>query len=446
MTVVRFAPSPTGRLHVGNARTALVTWLYGRKQGGTCILRFDDTDTGRSSESHADAIRDDLAWLGLSWDREARQSDRLARYAEMIEKLKSDGRIYPCFETEDELALKRASLLSRGLPPLYDRAALALSDADRKALMAEGRTPHWRFKLENRPICWTDKVRGPIAFSGGDLSDPVVIREDGSPLYHLCSVIDDSDMGVTDVVRGEDHVSNTATHIQMFEALGAAVPAFAHLALLSAADGQGLSKRSGSMSLCDLRDGEGVEPSALTSLLAKIGTSDPIEPIDDLQSLVESFDFSRFGRATARFDVEELLRLNARLIHRMGFERARDRLAAAGLPEADETFWTAVQPNLTRIRDARDWWAIAKEPIDPVIEDADFAETAAGLLPPEPWSAETWSEWTGAVKKATGRKGKTLFMPLRLALTGRAHGPELAHLLVLIGRDRAVARLAGEKA
>lgn len=446
MTVVRFAPSPTGRLHVGNARTALVTWLHGRKRAGTCILRFDDTDTNRSSEAYVDAIRDDLAWLGLDWDQEQRQSARVDRYADTIERLKWSGRIYPCYESEEELALKRASLLSRGLPPLYDRAALSLSASERQAFEAEGRSPHWRFRLEPTPIAWTDLVRGPISFSGADLSDPVVIREDGSPLYHICSVIDDIDMGVTDVVRGEDHVSNTATHIQMFEALDAPIPRFAHLALLSAADGQGLSKRGGSMSLGDLRDDEGIEPAALRSLLARIGTSDPVEPVEDIDALVATFDFARFGRATARFDIAELLRINARIVHGMSFERARDGLIAAGLPEADEAFWAAVRPNISRIKEAGEWWAIAKEPIEPVIEDEEFAHAAAELLPPEPWTAQTWAQWTGAIKEATGRKGKSLFMPLRMALTGRQHGPELAELLVLIGRDRTLDRLSGRRA
>jgi glutamyl-tRNA synthetase len=446
MTVVRFAPSPTGRLHVGNARTALVTWLHGRRSGGTCILRFDDTDVIRSREDFVEAIRRDLDWLGLSWDREERQSLRTDRYAEAIEKLKADGRIYACFETEEELSLKRASLLSRGLPPIYDRAALALTDTDKAALIGAGRQPHWRFKLLGEPIEWNDLVRGSTVFNGADLSDPVVIREDGSPLYHLCSVIDDIDMGVTDVVRGEDHVSNTASHIQMFEALGGPVPKFAHLALLASADGQGLSKRGGSMSLGDLREDEGVEPTAVVSLLARIGTSDPVEPLQDLTPLIETFDFSRFGRATARFDINDLLRLNARIVHAMPFEQAQPKLAAAGIPDADAPFWDTVRPNITRVREARDWWDIAKEPIDPIIEEEDFCRTAAKLLPPEPWSAETWGAWTVAVREATGRKGKALFMPLRLALTGQPHGPELRDLLVLIGRGRAFHRLSGEKA
>ncbi|HET8726250.1 MAG TPA: glutamate--tRNA ligase [Alphaproteobacteria bacterium] len=446
MTVaVRFAPSPTGLLHVGNARTGLVVWLFARKAGGTFLLRLDDTDRERSTAAFAEAIERDLAWLGLVWDRFARQSDRLARHDAAIARLKEEGRLYPCYETAEELSLKRKSLLAQGLPPIYDRAALKLTPADRARLEAEGRQPHWRFLLEPGTIEWQDLVRGPVHFEAADLSDPVLIREDGRPLYHVSSVVDDIDLRITHVVRGEDHVANTALHIQMFRALGAAPPAFAHLPLLADASGQGLSKRLGSLSLQDLRE-EGVEPMAVASMLAKLGTSDPIEVRRSLDELVQEFDWAKFSRATPKFDVAEIHRLNARLLHEMPYEEAAERLAAAGLPAVGEPFWTAVRPNLSRLAEVGEWWRVATGPILPQRDDPAFAEAAAALLPAEPWDGETWKEWTDAVKRATGIKGKALFLPLRRALTGKDHGPELKMLLPLIGRDRARKRLCGRAA
>ncbi|MEE3323037.1 MAG: glutamate--tRNA ligase, partial [Pseudomonadota bacterium] len=312
---VRFAPSPTGMMHVGNARTALITWLFARSQQGNFLLRIDDTDQERSKKEYEDAIVESLKWLGVDWDENARQRDRLDRYDECIEKLKSEGRIYSCYETADELALKRKVQLNRGMPPIYDRAALELTDADKQKFEAEGRTPHWRFKLNHTPIVWNDHVRGEVSFKGEDLSDPVVIREDGSPLYHLCSVIDDVDYGITHIVRGEDHVSNTATHIQMFEALGAKVPDFAHLPLLSDGEGGKLSKRLGSLSIIDIRDDDGLEAMAVVSLMSRLGTSDPIEAFTDVQPIIDSFSFSKFGRGTPKFDPNELLRLNKKILH-----------------------------------------------------------------------------------------------------------------------------------
>lgn len=375
-----------------------------------------------------------------------RQSDRAGSYADGIARLKAAGRLYPCYETPEELALKRTALLGRGLPPLYDRAALALDDAQRAALEAAGRAPHWRFKLDHAPIEWDDLVRGAVRFEGGDLSDPVLIRADGSPLYHLCSVLDDIDLGISHVVRGEDHVANTAAHVQMFEALGAAPPRFAHLPLIADAAGKGLSKRLGSGSLAALRDEEGLEPMAVVSLLARLGTSDAVAPEADFAPLVAGFDFAKFARSTPRLDPEDLTRLNARILHETPFEAMRGRLAELGLDGADEAFWSAVRPNLTRLTDAEAWWRIAHRPLTPEIADPDFAARAAALLPPEPWGPDTWGQWVGAVKDATGRGGKSLFMPLRLALTGQDHGPELKALLPLIGRDRAEARLAGQTA
>ncbi|MCB1784228.1 MAG: glutamate--tRNA ligase [Alphaproteobacteria bacterium] len=442
---VRFAPSPTGMMHVGNARTALITYLLARSLDGHFLLRIDDTDLERSKKEYEEEIEAALIWMGCPWDEKARQRDRLHRYSECLEKMETAGRVYKCYETPEELSLKRKSQLSRGLPPIYDRAALALSEEQKAAYEAQGRKPHWRFKLEHKPIEWNDLVRGEVKFNGADLSDPVVLREDGSPLFNWCSVIDDMDYAITHIVRGEDHVSNTAAQIQMFEALGATPPEMAHLPLLSDAEGGKLSKRTGSLNLYDLRTEHGLESMALVSLLARLGTSEPIEPFTDIAPLVESFNFSKFGRAAPKFDVEELMRLNAKILHGSAFADVNVRLAHMGLQDMDEVFWEAVRPNITRLDDAKEWWRVARGPVDPVIEDADFIAQALELLPPAPWSSETWMQWANAVKEATGRKGKQLFMPLRQALTGMEHGPELAELLLLIGPDKARERLSGQK-
>jgi glutamyl-tRNA synthetase len=445
MTVtVRFAPSPTGRLHVGNARPALINWLFARKAGGRFILRIDDTDRERSRLDHEEAIGQDLIWLGLTWDQKENQSARFARYDDVAERLRAAGRLYPCYETPEELEYKRKRQLARGVPPVYDRAALKLTEAERNAFEAEGRKPHWRFKLEEGEVRWDDLCRGPCHYNASHLSDPVLIRADGSHLYTLPSVFDDADMGVSHVIRGEDHVTNTAAQIQIFLAIGAKPPQFAHLPLLTDATGQGLSKRLGSLSLGELRE-SGIEAMALNSLLAKLGTSSAIQPRQSLAELIAEFDIAKFSRATPKFDPLELQHLNARLLHEMSFADAAPRLKQAGL-DADEAFWMAVRANLTQINDARDWWHICREEVSPVIEDGAFAGQAAELLPPEPWTAETWKGWAGAVQQATGRKGRELFHPLRLALTGRENGPELKTLLPLIGRTRAAARLRGEAA
>ncbi len=441
---VRFAPSPTGMLHVGNIRLALINWLFARSQGGSFLLRLDDTDLERSTAEFAAGIERDLGWLGLDWDRFARQSDRLDRYHLAMEAMKRSGRLYPCYETAEELSLKRKSLLGRSLPPIYDRSALKLSDEDRARLEAEGRKPHWRFLLRHDPVEWDDLVRGPQHFHGRDLSDPVLIREDGRILYTLSSIVDDIELGITHVIRGEDHVANTAVQIQLWQALDGPVPTFAHLPLLSDATGAALSKRLGSIGISHLRDEEGVEPMAINSLLAKLGTSDAIEARLTLAELVAEFDMAKVSRGAPKFDPEELKRLNARVLHATPFDAIAARLAAKGYVGVDEVFWNAVRANLSRLDDIAEWWHVAREPIQPVIEDAELAAAAASLLPPEPWDNTTWGAWTNAVKTATGRKGKALFMPLRQALTGLDHGPELKNLLPLIGRERASARLAGQ--
>ena len=439
MTVVtRFAPSPTGRLHVGNIRTALHNWLWARKHGGRLILRLDDTDRERSREEYAVAIREDLAWLGLAPDEEHRQSLRFDRYDAALETLREAGRVYPAYETAQELDLKRKVQLSRGMPPVYDRAAMALSDEERAQLEADGRRPHWRFKLDHgRPIEWNDLVRGPQHIDPALMSDPVIRREDGSWLYMLPSVMDDVDLQVTHVVRGEDHVTNTGLQLQMFEALGAPPPAFAHEALLVGSEGK-LSKRLGSLGVDAMKEA-GIEPLALVAKLARIGTSLPVEPVGGIEPLIESFDFSTFGRAPARFDMEELAGLNARTIHQLSFAQVADRLPAG----IDERAWLAIRPNLSTVAEAADWWGVIDGPVEHRADEADrdFLQAASKAAAAVDWEDKPWPSLTAALKQATGRNGKALFLPLRRALTGRDSGPEMAPLLALIGRERAVERL-----
>ncbi|KHL24866.1 glutamyl-tRNA ligase [Croceibacterium mercuriale] len=434
--ITRFAPSPTGHLHVGNIRTALHNWLLARQAGGRFLLRIDDTDQARSEERFVDGIRADLAWLGLVPDGEERQSARLPVHEQAFETLRAAGRIYPAYETQQELELKRKVLLGRGLPPIYDRAALQLSDAERAGKEAAGTAPHWRFLLDHaEPITWEDGIRGPQQFDPAALSDPVVRRADGSWLYMLPSAVDDIAMGVTDVLRGEDHVSNTALQVQMFTALAATPPRFAHEALLVGSEGK-LSKRLGSLGCDALRDA-GIEPEALLSLLARLGTSQPVEPQADVAALVAGFDLGTFGRAPARFDAEELARVNAAVVHQLPHADVANRLPAGMGPEA----WEAVRPNLARVSEAADWWQVIRGPVTPPAIDDEtraFLQQAAGL---DLWGEDPWATLTGALKERTGRKGKALFLPLRQALTGRDAGPDMHRLLPLIGREEARRRL-----
>ncbi|WP_169545444.1 glutamate--tRNA ligase [Sneathiella aquimaris] len=438
----RFAPSPTGFLHVGNARLALINWLYAKKTGGQFVLRLDDTDEERSTEEYAVGIQDDLTWLGLDWDDLKKQSSRKEEYDRAIDALKSSGRVYACYETAEELEYKRKRQIARKMPPVYDRSALKLTEDEIEKFKAEGRKPHWRFLLDQEKVTWQDDVRGEVSVDCASMSDPVLIRSDGRPLYHLPSVVDDIDFGITHVIRGEDHVSNTALHIQIFKALGADVPAFAHLPLLMGPDGGPLSKREGSQSLRELR-GTGLEPMSINSLLARLGTSDNVDAQGDLAAVVEGFDINRFSRAAAKFDPAELKNINARILHEMSWEQASKRLNLEG---ATEAFWLAVRGNLETIKDAEGWWNVVCGPITPVVEDPEFLAKAAELLPEGPLDAGSWKIWTTAVKDALGVKGKALFMPLRQALTGRSHGPEMNNMLVLIGREKALARLAGKQA
>lgn len=443
MIRTRFAPSPTGTLHVGNMRPALLNWLFARKMGGQFILRFDDTDTARSKRAYADAIADDLHWAGLDVDATHYQSERLATYDTAAEQLKNAGLLYPCYESPAELERRRKRQLARGQPPVYDRAALALTPDDHARLQAEGRRPHWRFKLSGQTVTWNDLVRGPQSVDTASVSDPVLVREDGTYTYMLPSAADDAAMGVTHVLRGEDHVTNTAAQIELLEALGAALPAFAHFPLLVAADGAKLSKRAGGASVQAVREA-GLEPEALTSYLAHLGTSDDITPAN-LDALGAGFDFSKFGRAPAHYDGAELARLNADWLHTADYAQVAPRLATLGIA-ITAPVWLAVRGNLKILADTALWADVVAGEIQPVIEDAEFTSCAARLLPAGAIDDTTWQTWITAIKAETGVKGKGLFMPLRLALTGLDYGPELKALLPLIGRDKVLARLSGKAA
>ncbi|MDP3493216.1 MAG: glutamate--tRNA ligase [Hyphomonadaceae bacterium] len=446
MTVkVRFAPSPTGKLHVGNIRTALVNWLFAKSQGGIFVLRIDDTDIERSTKENEDAIRADLTWLGMVWEETFKQSEKFARYSEAAELLKAKGLLYPCYETAEELERRKKIALSRGKPPVYDRASLSLTEDERKKLEAEGRKPHWRFKLSGGRAEWNDLVRGQQSIDTSSVSDPVLIREDGSFLYTMPSVVDDVDAKITHVIRGEDHVTNSGAQIEIFLALGAQPPEMAHMPLLIGADGQGLSKRLGSLSAEQLRN-EGYEPMSILSLLAKIGTSDPVEARESLQQLALEFAFSKMGRAPARFDENELSALNAQIVHGMGFDAVKPRLEKLAYGDkATPEFWGAVKSNLKAVPDAAVWLAVVYgggltgPELD--ADDQAFIGEAAKLFPAGEVTAETWKTWVEAVKAKTGRKGKPLFMTLRRVLTDQEHGPEMDKMLVLIGGDKARARL-----
>ncbi len=439
MTITRFAPSPTGYIHVGNLRTALMNWLIARKAGGTFILRIDDTDPVRSKEEYVDGLKQDLDWLGLHWDRVERQSERLDRYHEAADKLREMGRFYEAFETPTELDLKRKKQLNMHRPPVYDRAALALDDAEKDRLRAERGPGVWRFKLDQQRIEWNDGVLGDISIDAASVSDPVLIRGDGQVLYTLASVVDDTEMGVTDIVRGSDHVTNTATQIQIIEALGGHVPDFAHHSLLTGPQGESLSKRLGTLSLRDLR-AQGVQPAALLSLMARLGSADPVELRTDLDALIEGFDISRFGSAPTKFDVADLFPLTAHYLQGLDYSEVKARIADLGVPDyLAAQFWEVTRGNITVLADLDAWWAMFRDGAEPVIEDEDakFIADAMTLLPEGPLDESSWGVWTTAVKEETGRKGKGLFMPLRKALTGQAHGPEMAQVLPLLQVIRA---------
>ncbi len=439
MTITRFAPSPTGYIHVGNLRTALMNYLIAAKAGGTFILRIDDTDPERSKEEYVDGIKRDLDWLGLHWDRIEWQSQRLDRYAEAAERLRAMGRFYEAFETPTELDLKRKKQLNMGKPPVYDRAALALSEAEKDALRNERGSGVWRFKLDHERIEWADGILGDISIDAASVSDPVLIKADGQVLYTIASVVDDTEMGVTHVVRGSDHVTNTATQIQIIKALGGTVPSFAHHSLLTGPQGESLSKRLGTLSLRDLRE-QGVQPMALLSLMARLGSSDPVELRREMSELIEGFDIGRFGAAPTKFDVEDLFPLTARHLQGLPFEQVRERIEALGVPaDLAPQFWEVTRENITTLDDLSGWWEMFRDGAEPVIdaEDRDFVAQALEMMPEGPHDGDSWGNWTTAVKEATGRKGRGLFMPLRKALTGQSHGPDMAQVLPLLQKIKA---------
>jgi glutamyl-tRNA synthetase len=434
MTVTRFAPSPTGYLHIGNLRSALFNWMIARKVGGTFILRLDDTDAERSKPEYAEGIQEDLTWLGLTWDRIEKQSDRLDRYAAAADNLRAKGRFYEVFETPVELDLKRKKQLNMGQPPVYDRAGLKLTEAEKAKALAEGRQGYWRFLLDHNRIEWQDGILGAISIDAASVSDPVLIRADGQVLYTLASVVDDVEMGVTDIVRGSDHVTNTATQIQIIEALGARPPRFAHHSLLTGPQGEALSKRLGTLSLRDLRK-KGVEPMAILSLMARLGSAEPVELKTSHQELIDGFDISKFGAAPTKFDADDLLPLTQRYLTMIPFEMVKSEVLSAGVPETfAEQFWAVVKDNLATRADLPGWWNFFAEGAEPLVdpEDREFVATAFDLLPEMPFDAATWGDWTGKVKEATGRKGRALFMPLRKAVTGREKGPEMADVMALL--------------
>ncbi len=433
-TITRFAPSPTGYIHVGNLRTALMNYLIARKTGGTFILRLDDTDQERSKQEYADGIMADLDWLGLHWDRVEKQSLRMDRYRAAADDLRAKGRFYECFESPTELDLKRKKQLNMGKPPVYDRASYRLDDAARAAQRAEGRAGYWRFLLDQNRIEWADGILGDISIDAASVSDPVLIRADGQVLYTFASSVDDIDMGVSFIVRGADHVTNTATQIQIMQAMGGTPPDFAHHSLLTGAGGEELSKRLGTLSLRDLR-ARGVEPMALLSLMARLGSSKPVELARSMQDLIDGFDVGSFGAAPTKFDAEDLFPLTRAYVQSLPLAAVAGRLQGLGLPDdLAGAFWDMAKGNITILDDLAAWWALCRDGASPLIadEDRDFVKTAFDLLPPLPWTTATWGAWTAAVKEATGRKGGALFRPLRRAVTGLDAGPEMAELMALL--------------
>ena len=438
---VRFAPSPTGLIHLGNIRAALVNWLFARQQGGEFVLRIDDTDVERSTKANEAAIKEDLTWMGLTWDKTFNQSSRFDRYDEVVAALKAAGRLYPCYETGEELDIKRKIQKGRGLPPVYDRAGLNLTEAEILAYEKEGRNPHWRFKLEIPSKAeWTDLIRGDVSIDLSSVSDPILIRGDGSYLYTLPSVVDDVDHEITHIVRGEDHVTNSAVQIQIFEAIGGKVPEMAHFALLTGKEGK-LSKRKGTTSIGAFRDEIGIEPMSIVSLMSLVGTSDPISAYTDAKALIDNFSFSKFGRASAKLDPDELVHLNAKILHETPYDVVADRLDGV-----DEAIWNIVRANVNVVADVAEWMAIINGPVTPLIDDADHMAKCGPLLPAGDLDDTSWKTWTTAIKEATGAKGKELFMPLRKALTGQDHGPDMSTLLPMIGREKVLARIKGEEA
>lgn len=447
MIRTRFAPSPTGFLHVGNVRTAMANWLYAKKHNGEFMLRIDDTDLTRSKDEYTTAIKKDMEWLGLKWDLTAHQRDREARYEEVKQSFIKKGLLYPCYETPDELELKRKIQLGQGKPPIYDRVALKLSQEKIDRYIQEGRKPHYRFKLAEKAIEWNDMVRGKVRYESMSMSDPILIREDGSWTYMLCSVIDDVDFKISHIIRGDDHVNNTAIHIQIFEALDAIPPLFAHLPRITTKTAE-ISKRTGGFDIKSLREEKELEAMTVNNFLAKIGTSEPATAYTKLEPLINEFDITKYHKSPTNYDEEELIKLNHKILAELNFDLIKDRAAKIGIMGIDQEFWNSVRHNISKFSEVKLWYNICKEVLAPQINqnDKQYLLQAIQLLPNDQWNEQTWSKWTNEIKKDTGRNGKELFMPIRLALTAMEHGPELKFLLPLIGKEKVVKRLNGERA
>ena len=442
MVKVRFAPSPTGFLHIGNFRTALVNFLFARKEKGHFMLRIDDTDHERSSLEFEKAIIEDLSWMNFKWDSLEKQSNRLKRYDEALETLLDKKRAYACYETAEELSLKRKAQLSSGKPPVYDRSSLRLSDSDVADLKAKGNKPHYRFLLDHSEVIWNDLIKGGSKYHMSSLSDPVILREDGRVIYTLASVVDDIDFDITHILRGEDHMTNSAAQIQLFEALGSAAPNLGHLSLLTDISGAGLSKRLGSLSLKDLRN-EGIHPMAISSLLSKVGTSDPVEIKKEIETIILYFDINKFGKSKSKFDKNELSILNSKIYQLIDFEEIDEDLKKMNISITKE-FWNLIRGNIALLKNVKDWWDICFGTIDSIIENQDFLDSALEVLPTDQFNEKTWSIWTKKLSEETGKKGKELYMPLRLCLTGQNKGPEMADLILMMGRDKVIKRLSNQ--
>ena len=442
MVKVRFAPSPTGFLHIGNFRTALVNFLFARKEKGHFMLRIDDTDHERSSLEFEKAIIEDLSWMNFKWDSLEKQSNRLKRYDEALETLLDKKRAYACYETAEELSLKRKAQLSSGKPPVYDRSSLRLSDSDVADLKSKGKKPHYRFLLDHSEVIWNDLIKGGSKYHMSSLSDPVILREDGRVIYTLASVVDDIDFDITHILRGEDHMTNSAAQIQLFEALGSAAPNLGHLSLLTDISGAGLSKRLGSLSLKDLRN-EGIHPMAISSLLSKVGTSDPVEIKKEIETIILYFDINKFGKSKSKFDKNELSLLNSKIYQLIDFEEIDEDLKKMNISITKE-FWNLIRGNIALLKNVKDWWDICFGTIDSIIENQDFLDSALEVLPTDQFNEKTWSTWTKKLSQKTGKKGKELYMPLRLCLTGQNKGPEMADLILMMGRDKVIKRLSNQ--
>ena len=438
--LTRFAPSPTGRLHIGNARSAILNWIFAKKNNGDFILRIDDTDIERSKDSYIELIKKDLQWLNLSWSKTFKQSERKKIYNKRIEELKNNGRLYPCFESQEELLLKRKSLLSSGKPPIYDRSSLKLSEKEKENYLAKGTKPHWRFFINEKKIYWNDLIRGEVSFESENLSDPILIREDGSLLYHLPSVIDDISENITHIIRGEDHISNTAFHIQIFEALKSNSPTFGHHSLLIDKEGKGMSKRMNSFSIDDIQK-KGFENLTILNYLSTIGTSNNLTFETEVSKLIELFEISDLAKSTAKFNEDDLIKINSNILKKIEFKEASNKLKKINIHKSNEEFWNLIKNNINFLNEAIEWWAIVNDDKIYVNDKNDFLIQCASVLPSEPYDINTWEDWLKEIKKLSKKTGKDLFMPLRMALTGKKNGPEIKYLLPLLTKAQIIKRL-----